>query len=116
MVRITINDINLRIMPTLYYSVTCSFSHRVMQMAENLKVELELKEVSENPDFQAEMIEKGGKEQTPFLVDTEKGVTMFESSDIIDFLRENYAQSKVDVAATKPRVHVGGGVCESCEG
>ena len=33
----------------------------------------------------------GGKTQVPFLVDPEKGVQMYESSDIIAYLDENYS-------------------------
>ena len=84
-------------------------------MAENLKISLELKDVSESPDAAAELIEKGGKMQVPFLVDSERGVSMYESSDIIDHLRE-FGKIASPITVTKPRVHVGGSVCESCEG
>jgi len=86
-------------------------------MAENLKVEFDLKDISEDETARAELIEKGGKQQVPYLVDTEKDTAMFESNDIIDYIRENYAGSKAtEGEAEKPRVHVGGSVCESCEG
>lgn len=84
-------------------------------MADNLHVTLELKEVSEDETAAAELLEKGGKMQVPFLVDSEKAVSMYESSDIIDYLRQNYAQSATAVA-TRPRVHISSSVCESCEG
>lgn len=102
-------------MLTLYYKPTCPFSQRVLQMAENLKVELELKDISEDSTALAELLEKGGDDATPFLVDSEKNVSMYESSDIIDYIRENYANS-ASSTVSKPRVHVGGSVCISCEG
>lgn len=101
---------------TLYYKPSCAFSQRVLQMAENLNVSLDLKDVSESEVAMAELIEKGGGAQTPFLVDTETDVAMHESSDIIDYLRDNGKGIASPIAATKPRVHVGGSVCESCEG
>lgn len=33
----------------------------------------------------------GGKQQVPFLVDTENGEMMYESDDIVAYLEENYA-------------------------
>lgn len=102
-------------MLTLYYKPTCPFCERVLQMAENLKVELDLKDVSEDETALAELLEKGGKQQVPFLVDTERDVSMYESSDIIDYMREHGAKASADAPA-KPRVHVGGATCVSCEG
>ena len=32
----------------------------------------------------------GGEDQIPYLVDTERGVTMYESDDIVDYLEEHY--------------------------
>jgi glutathione S-transferase len=31
----------------------------------------------------------GGKDQVPFLVDVDEGVMMYESSDIIEYLKKN---------------------------
>lgn len=85
-------------------------------MAENLKVEFDLKDVSEDETAMDELLEKAGQSQVPFLVDIEKGVSMHESSDIIDYIRENYAYSGVVAQVSKPRVHISNSVCESCEG
>lgn len=99
----------------LYYKPTCTFSDRVIQMAKNLGVSLDLRDITESEEARAELIAKSGEEKTPFFVDTEAGVTISESSDIIDHLREHGKQVS-PIAVTKPRVHVGGSVCESCEG
>jgi glutathione S-transferase len=100
---------------TLYYKPTCPFSERVIQMALNFNVALELKDISENDEAMAELMALGGKNQTPFLVDSERNVSMYESSDIIDHFRE-FGKQVSPVAVSRPRVHVGGSVCESCEG
>lgn len=90
-----------------------------MQTAENLGIEFDLKDISESDEIANELIEKGGKRQVPYLVDTKNGVEMYESNDIIDHLREHKADfvsgSESDAAA-KPRVHISDSVCESCEG
>ena len=101
---------------TLYYKPTCAFSQRVIQMADNLNVALDLKDVSESEEAMAELMEKGGSTLTPFLVDTEANISMHESSDIIDHLREFSKVSSPATAIVKPRVHVGGSTCISCEG
>ncbi len=85
-------------------------------MAENLNVDLNLKDVSEDEAASAALLEKGGKQQVPFLVDEENNTSMYESSDIIDYMRENHAQTAASTAAAKPRVHISNSVCESCEG
>jgi glutathione S-transferase len=101
-------------MLTLYINPNCPFCQRVMQMAENLKVDLDTKDITADETTHAELVEKGGKPQTPFLEDSEKDVTMYESNDIIEYIRENYANTAN--AAAKPRVHISNSVCESCEG
>ncbi|MEK7462172.1 MAG: glutathione S-transferase N-terminal domain-containing protein [Patescibacteria group bacterium] len=101
---------------TLYYKPTCAFSQRVLQMAENFNIELDLIDVSENDEALTELTAKSGDTKTPFLVDTETGLSMHESEDIIDYLREQGKGVTSPITANKPRVHVGGSVCESCEG
>jgi glutathione S-transferase len=87
-----------------------------MQMAENLGVELDLRDVNESEEALAELMERTGEQQVPFLVDIDRNVAMLESSEIIEYLRENYARSSSGSVASKPRVHVGGSTCISCEG
>jgi glutathione S-transferase len=104
-------------MLTLYFSPSCPFCQRVLQVAENLKITFDLKDITADDATRAELIEKGGKGQVPYLVDTEKDVAMYESSDIIDYIRENKTASNSDApAASKPKVHISDSVCESCEG
>jgi glutathione S-transferase len=38
-----------------------------------------------------ELIRIGGKRQVPFLLDREKKVEMYESDDILEYLRETYS-------------------------
>lgn len=104
-------------MLTLYSDVNCPFCQRVLQVAENLNVTFDIKELSEDESLRTELIERGGKDQVPFLVDAETGKTMYESGDIIEYIRDNYANTSGNpVEAAKPRVHISNSVCESCEG
>ena len=38
-----------------------------------------------------ELTELGGEDQIPYLVDTEREETLYESDDIVDYLDEQYA-------------------------
>jgi glutaredoxin 3 len=101
-------------MLNLYYKESCPFCQRVMEMAENLGVEFELKDIEADDAIAAELVEKGGKRQVPYLVDTEKDVAMYESGDIVDYIRENYAGTAA--TTSKPRIHMSDSTCVSCEG
>jgi len=100
-------------MLSLYYKESCPFCQRVMEMAQNLGVEFDLKDI-EDDAIAAELVEKGGKRMVPYLVDTDRDVAMYESNDIIEYIREHYAGT----AATKPRIHNAGAdaTCVACEG
>lgn len=85
-------------------------------MAENFGVTLDLKDITDSDEAMNELMELSGGSKTPFFLDTDAGVSMGESSDIIDYLREHAKQGAPVALASRPRVHVGGSVCESCEG
>ena len=102
-------------MLTLYYKESCPFCQRVLEMADNLGVTFDLKDIESSDDLAAELIEIGGKRQVPFLVDIEKNVQMYESSDIIDYIREN--KPAAAEGAVKPRIHMAAdATCVACEG
>ena len=100
-------------MLTLYYKPTCAFSRRVMAVIDRLELEVEMKNVAE-ADFKAELEEFGGRSQTPFFVDTDNDVKMYESDDIVNYLQTNYG--KGDSTPVRPRVHISDNACISCEG
>jgi len=77
-------------MLTLYYRPTCSFCHKVLSWAENAGVSFDLKDISADATNVDALIEKGGKQQVPFLIDEENGKSMYESDDIIAYLQEQY--------------------------
>lgn len=100
----------------LYYNPTCPFCQRVLQTAENLGVEFDLRDIIAEEKYAEELEAKGGERQVPFLIDEEKGVSMYESSDIIDYIRENRTSEASAGAVVKPRVHISDATCTSCEG
>lgn len=99
----------------LYTKAACPFCQKVMPLIDELGLEVELRDIAENDTYRDELLEKGGKQQVPYLVDTEKEVAMYESDDIMDFLEINYS-AVGEQASDGPRVHAGNNVCIACEG
>ena len=53
--------------------------------AGELNIPLEERNIAQ-AEYLDELMEKGGKRQVPFLVDEERGVSMYESDDIITYI------------------------------
>jgi len=68
-------------------------------------ITMNLRDISLDTVALDELIEKGGKKMVPYLVDTERGVSMYESNDIVAYLTEHYKGSS-DSSLN---------VCESCQ-
>ena len=78
-------------MLTLYIQTGCPFCHKVLDTGRELGVSFEEKDIADNA-IAAELVARGGKRQVPYLVDSERGVEMYESVDIDAYLREHYAK------------------------
>lgn len=74
----------------LYTKQTCFYCHKVRTFAVTTGITLEQKDVNADPKIMSELIERGGKRQVPYLVDQARGVSMYESDDIVNYLKENY--------------------------
>lgn len=70
----------------LYYKPTCPCKKVQRFMGKN-GIDIEMRNIDENESIKNELIEKGGKNQVPCLLI--EGKAMYESSDIIDYLKEN---------------------------
>lgn len=70
----------------LYVKTGCPYCARVLIFAEENGITFELRNRSE-PGVVDELVARGGKCQFPYLVDRERGVEMYESLDIIEYLR-----------------------------
>ena len=77
-------------MITLYINPECPYCKKTLAAANKLSVHLELRDVHD-PQQLADLIRLGGKKQFPFMVDDELDVSMYESDDIIAYLKNNYA-------------------------
>lgn len=73
----------------LYTRTGCPFCIKTLQVINDLGVDYQELEIS-NEDNLKSLLELGGKQQVPFLVDEEKNISMYESGDIIEYLNQNY--------------------------
>ena len=75
----------------LYKFDSCPFCRRVARVIDDLDLEdiIELRDTRREPQWRSDLIKRTGRAQVPCLfID---GVAMFESADISDWLRSNYA-------------------------
>ncbi|MDP3989349.1 MAG: glutathione S-transferase N-terminal domain-containing protein [bacterium] len=76
-------------MITFYARPTCPFCAKVRAVLDDLDVEYVERDIAEE-EYCNELIEKGGEQQVPFIVDEDHGVEMYESDDIIEYLKSKY--------------------------
>lgn len=86
-------------MLTLYYKPTCPYSTQVLTANQSMGVVLTLRNILTDVSAREELLAKGGKNQVPFLEDTELGVMLYESLDIIAYLHRYYATGAAPVVA-----------------
>ena len=80
----------------LYYSELCYFCHKVRKCLDELKLDIELRDVVGIATNRSELIAGGGKSQVPCLrLQYADGRIewMYESDDICAWLRRNYGDA-----------------------
>ncbi len=60
-----------------------------MEVAKELGVSATIKDVHD-PLVEAELVRIGGKKQMPFMVDDERNEKLYESADIMEYLRNRF--------------------------
>lgn len=79
-------------MLTLFVRTGCPFCHKVLDTGRELGVTFEEKNVGD-PVVAAELVARAGKRQEPYLIDSNRGVEMYESENIVPYLRANYPKN-----------------------
>ena len=75
----------------LFIMPTCPYCQKVLRFMEAHGIELPLRDISIDPVAREHLTEVGGKAQVPCLfID---GTPMYESDDIISYLRRNVAKA-----------------------
>jgi glutaredoxin len=98
-------------MLTLYYRPSCFYCQDVLREAETIRVSFRLKDISGDEALASELMEHGGKRQVPFLVDSENGINMYESEDIINYIKAYKTPVIAASAIGGLKVHKGSEVC-----
>ena len=70
----------------LFVLETCPYCKKVMDFLEKENIKYRKIDIS-NKDSENSLIQIGGKRQVPFLVDNERNIQMYESNDIIEYLK-----------------------------
>lgn len=65
---------------------TCPYCHKVLTFLDENNIKYKKIDIAQKQNEEA-LIKIGGKRQVPFLVDKENGVEMYESDDIIEYLK-----------------------------
>jgi len=79
-------------MITLYFKKGCPFCKKVLEsLHEEIAADFQIF-YKQNGDNEKRTKEIGGKVQFPLLVDEGKDQVMYESDDIVRYLKENYGR------------------------
>ena len=70
----------------LYIMETCPYCKKVMAFLDDKKIEYNKIDIADKSNEET-LIRLGGKRQVPFFVDKERNIQMYESSDIIEYLK-----------------------------
>ena len=70
----------------LYILETCPYCKKVLRFAEEKGIILNKINIADIKNEET-LITLGGKRQVPFLVDKERNIQMYESADIIEYLK-----------------------------
>ena len=70
----------------LYILESCPYCRKVMNFLDEKGVQYTKIDVKNKANEEA-LIKIGGKRQVPFLIDTDRNIQMYESADIIEYLK-----------------------------
>lgn len=73
-------------MLNIFILPTCPYCKKVIDYLNTTKLKYNLLDINET-HYLDELIQLGGKRQVPFLFDNDKNVMMYESDDIIEYLK-----------------------------
>ena len=70
----------------LYIMETCPYCKKVIAFMDEKSVKYNKVDIADKANEDA-LIQVGGKRQVPFLVDRDRNIQMYESADIIEYIK-----------------------------
>ena len=70
----------------LFMLSTCPYCHKVMDYMHAHGIEYKMIDINDRQNEEV-LIKIGGKRQVPFIVDKEHNIEMYESDDILEYLK-----------------------------
>ena len=70
----------------LFVLESCPYCRKVMSFMDDKDIKYHKVDITDKASEDA-LIQMGGKRQVPFLVDTDRNIQMYESNDIIEYLK-----------------------------
>ncbi|MDD3150877.1 MAG: glutathione S-transferase N-terminal domain-containing protein [Candidatus Gastranaerophilales bacterium] len=74
----------------LYQFEQCPYCKRVREKLTELDLDYICRNVRHGTEKRDILMTLGGQDQVPFLMDLDKGIMMYESAEIVDYLDKNY--------------------------
>ncbi len=79
---------------TIYEFESCPFCRKVREALTSLDLDARILPCPKRGErYRAELVERGGKAQFPYMIDPNTGREMYESDDIIDYLYAEYGSA-----------------------
>lgn len=72
----------------LYTKEMCPFCQKVVRFINKHNIDVTFRDIKKDPEAQEELLRIGGQDMVPMLL--VDGEPMYESSDIIRYLKENH--------------------------
>ncbi|XP_020598458.1 uncharacterized protein LOC110038039 [Phalaenopsis equestris] len=80
----------------IYEFESCPFCRKVREIVSILDLDILFYPCPKNgPNFRPKVLKMGGKQQFPYMVDPNTGVSMYESDDIVKYLVDKYGDGTV---------------------
>jgi glutathione S-transferase len=76
----------------LYQFEASPYCRKVREVLNELDLDYVVHNVAKKSPRRPELVERGGKMMVPYLVDPNTGTEMYESDDIVRYLRETYGR------------------------
>ena len=83
---ISMNKKEVHEMLDLYILESCPYCKKVMAFFEEVNIPFNKIDIKNNANEET-LIKLGGKRQVPFLVDNDRNIQMYESNDIIEYVK-----------------------------